>query len=213
MKIKQIESILKSSKTIIISKTDSCLWLSNGYAYYPIHNIPKLTKENIFTMFDIPEDKRNKFYCDERGLPDDLNFDDYDISEEMLTQSKMSIDTPHGSFVPLITNRDILFTKKEYLKPFRDMEQVELYLRQTHSGHGYIAVKNGMILVGVIIPYKLADENFLKSLYTIYELSFDEYRRRTAQEKNETDYQYSLDEREDIENDIQSEYIETAMAE
>ena len=52
MKLKQIEAILKSEKTIIVSETSSCQWLGNGEVFYPVYNLPKLTKENIFTMFE-----------------------------------------------------------------------------------------------------------------------------------------------------------------
>lgn len=58
MKIKQIEAILKASKTIAVIETPSCQWLSNGFAAYPIYNLPELTEENIFAMFDIPKDKQ-----------------------------------------------------------------------------------------------------------------------------------------------------------
>ena len=53
MKLKQIEAILKAEKTIIVSETPSCQWLGNGAAFYPVYNLPKLTQDNIFTMFDI----------------------------------------------------------------------------------------------------------------------------------------------------------------
>lgn len=55
MKLKQIEAILKAEKTIIVSETSACQWLGNGSAFYPVYNLPKLTKDNIFTMFDITE--------------------------------------------------------------------------------------------------------------------------------------------------------------
>ena len=47
MKIKQIESILKAEKTIIVAETAACQWLGNSSAFYPIYNLPKLTKEEI----------------------------------------------------------------------------------------------------------------------------------------------------------------------
>ena len=92
MKIKQIESILKAEKTIIVVETSACQWLGNGAAFYPVHNLPKLTKENIFTIFDIPEEKRDKFYFEERELPNWLNFEDTDKSEQMLDRGSNGIN-------------------------------------------------------------------------------------------------------------------------
>ena len=62
MKLKKIEQILKRNKTIILYHgPDDIQFLSDGAALYPMFNLPELTKESIFTMFDIPEEKASKF--------------------------------------------------------------------------------------------------------------------------------------------------------
>ena len=61
MKIKAIEAIIKANKTIVIIKEDGCQWLGNGSALYPLYDFPKMNQQNIFAMFDIPEDKREKY--------------------------------------------------------------------------------------------------------------------------------------------------------
>lgn len=62
MKSKKIEQILKRNKTIILYHgPDDIQFLSDGTALYSMFNLPKLTKESIFTMFDIPEKKASKF--------------------------------------------------------------------------------------------------------------------------------------------------------
>lgn len=196
MKIKQIEAILKSTKTIIVTTADDCQWLSNGEAYYPVYNFPKLTKENVFTMFDIPEDKHNKFYYDERSLPNDFNFNDYDSSEIMLEREAFSIAGAGYSVLPLKTKSEIIFANERYLKPFSDMEQIELYLRKNNTDVPYIAVKNGMLLVGIIMPSDIISERFLKNLESLYEMTFDAYRKKKEHKERSEHYQYSLNEEE-----------------
>ena len=70
MKIKRVESILKARKTIITYHTaDKCQWIGDGSAFYPIYNLPPLTEENIFVMFDIAESKRDKFFSRSVNCP------------------------------------------------------------------------------------------------------------------------------------------------
>lgn len=165
MKIKQIEAILKAEKTIIVSETPSCQWLGNGSAFYPVYNLPKLTRENIFTMFDIPEDKRDKFYFEERELPSFINFEDDDDTERMIDRGTMALCAHGRTLEPLDTSQGVTFINTRYLKPFADVDAgYELYERVDKLGRPYIAVKTGFVLLGVISPYDLVNEEFIKTL-------------------------------------------------
>lgn len=94
MKLKKIEQILKRNKTIILYHgPDDIQFLSDGAALYPMFNLPELTKESIFTMFDIPEEKASKFLFEIRALSQslDVNVKDIDPTENLLERSKISI--------------------------------------------------------------------------------------------------------------------------
>lgn len=172
MKLKQIEAILKAEKTIIVSETPACQWLGNGAAFYPVYNLPKLTQDNIFTMFDIAEDKRDKFYFEERELPSFINFEDGDESEEMLDRGSIAFYAQGRTLEPLKTSQGIAFINTRYLKPFTDSQAgYELYERTDKLGRPYIVVKSGFVLLGVISPYDLVNENFVQTLEEILNLS------------------------------------------
>lgn len=172
MKLKQIEAILKAEKTIIVSETLSCQWLGNGAAFYPVYNLPKLTQDNIFTMFDIAEDKRDKFYFEERELPSFINFEDGDESEEMLDRGSIAFYAQGRTLEPLKTSQGIAFINTRYLKPFTDSQAgYELYERTDKLGRPYIVVKSGFVLLGVISPYDLVNEGFVQTLEEILNLS------------------------------------------
>ena len=172
MKLKQIEAILKAEKTIIVSETPSCQWLGNGAAFYPVYNLPKLTQDNIFTMFDIAEDKRDKFYFEERELPSFINFEDGDESEEMLDRGSIAFYAQGRTLEPLKTSQGIAFINTRYLKPFTDSQAgYELYERTDKLGRPYIVVKSGFVLLGVISPYDLVSESFVQTLEEILNLS------------------------------------------
>lgn len=173
MKIKQIESILKSKKTIIILNTPSCQWLGDGSAFYPVYNLPKLTQENIFTIFDVPEDKRDKFSFQELDAPTHINLDDDDENEQMLDRSKF-VDICAGGrrLEALVTSDGISFIDTRYLKPFADIDDgCELYERIDKSGKPYIAAKTGFVIVGIIKPYDLINDKFINILESMLTLS------------------------------------------
>ena len=172
MKLKQIEAILKAEKTIIVSETPACQWLGNGAAFYPVYNLPKLTQNNIFTMFDVAEDKRDKFYFEERVLPSYLNFEDNDEHEQILDRGAIAFYAHGRTLEPLKTSQGIAFINARYLKPFADSAAgYELYERTYKLGRPYIAVKSGFMLLGVISPYDLVNESFIDTLETILNLS------------------------------------------
>ena len=172
MKIKQIESILKQDKAIIVAETPSCQWLGNGDALYPVYNLPKLTKENIFTLFDIAEDKREKFYFKELELPIPLNLEDNDDTEVLIERDTMSIIARGRVLEPLKTSQGMAFINQRYLKPFANEENgYELYERTNNHGRTYIAVKGGFMLLGIIGTYDLVDDNFISTIKSWLELS------------------------------------------
>lgn len=172
MKIKQIEAILKKEKTIIVAETPYCQWFGNGSAFYPIYGLPKLTKENVFTLFDIVKDKRSEFRFEERPLPAYLNFENGDSSEQMLERSQITFIAEGRALEPLKTSKGIAFINSIYLKPFsNEPNGYELYERTDGNGCIYIAVKAGFILLGVIALYDLIGDKFIQTLETILELS------------------------------------------
>lgn len=172
MKIKAVEAICKAQKTIILMESGGRQWISNGSALFPLYNLPHLSQENIFTMFDIPEDKRDKYYFEQRdGLPSGLCFDDTVESEQPITRGMISI-VLHGRILePLQTSVGILYINQRYLAPFDDAKNgIELYERADANGRIYIVVKDGMLLCGVILPVFLQGED-LKVLKKLAELS------------------------------------------
>ena len=198
MKIKQIESILKAEKTIIVVETSACQWLGNGAAFYPVHNLPKLTKENIFTIFDIPEEKRDKFYFEERELPSWLNFEDTDKSEQMLDRGSIGICAQGRTLEPLKTSLGITFINERYLKPFADADGgYELYERIDALGRVYIAVKSGFLLLGIISMYDLINEKFVNTLQSLLDLSRVALSNKAHQAIIENSRQLTLDDEED----------------
>lgn len=158
MKIKQIEQILKSRKTIIAVQTSDGQWIGNGFAFYPIHNMPDLTKENFFAMFDIHDDQKEKWrYAEMQQLP--LK-EDY-VKEVPLDKSRLSVRWLGENYEILISQAGLIFINSKYLAPFADLKgKYELY-RRIGGEREVIAVKAGLILIGLICPW-IPNDEFIK---------------------------------------------------
>lgn len=172
MKLNAIGSILKARKTIHIREGAACQWLGDGIALYAMYNLPWLNLDNVFTLFDITEDNRGKFYLTEQELPEIYNFNDDDSTEELIGErSLFTIGFNGRNLIPLKTSRGVLYVDKKYLKPFADLpDGFELFARTTESGAVYIVVKSGLFILGIIMPYYF-NMDCVSKLKTLVELS------------------------------------------
>ncbi len=173
MKIKAIEQILKASKTIIYFNRGSCQWIGDGSAFYPLNDLPHLTNGEFFAIFDIPEDKRSKFYFSEMPLPESINISDYDKTERILERGELAFVKDGQVFEPLPSPCcGITFINQRYLKPFANEENgFQLAERISANGKPYIVVKDGLFVIGVINPFDLVNENFVDTLQKLTALS------------------------------------------
>lgn len=153
MKIKKVEALRKSDRRIILYEGDGVQWIGNGCAAYPLHNMPVLDENNVFTLFDIAEKDREKYLLRSEELPDALDFNDSSDTEIMLDRISIDLYINGCDVAPYVGSSGIIFVETRYLAPFIKQEGgFELYERFTKIGKPYIAVKSGLFLIGVIMP-------------------------------------------------------------
>lgn len=198
MKLSAIQQICKGAKRIELwSDSESrTQWISDGGAFYPLYNLPNLEAENVFALFDIPEKKQDKIYYERKDrLPQALCFQDYLEGEVALDFGTISIYKRGRVLRPLKISLGAIYINEKYLKPFTDSENgVQLYERRTAGGVPYVAVKEGILLVGIILPYDIVTKEFVEELKMIYELS-------AVASENKTLRRFGADEVEQIEID------------
>lgn len=153
MKILKIGALCKANKRFTIYNVGrGAQWLSDGYGCYPLGDLPELFEEEIAVIFDVPEDKRDKFYFEVKvGLPDGISSSDSVEGECELSPVPLGIVWCDEVLLPYKSDRGILLVQKKYLSPFEEV--MTLYERRTKSGEPYIAAKRGMIVNGIITPY------------------------------------------------------------
>lgn len=175
MKISAIQQICKGAKRIELcsAPSSSVQWISDGGAFYPLYNLPEMREENVFALFDIPEKKQDKIRFEYKNqLPAAICFGDTAEAENVLELGYISICARGRALRPLKTSHGMIYINEKYLKPFADAENgVQLYERYTPDGEVYIAVKEGFLLTGIILPYDIVTEDFVEALKVIYEFS------------------------------------------
>jgi hypothetical protein len=144
-------------------------WLGNGGAVYPLHGLPYMQENNLFTLFDITDKQQDKICFRHEHLPTTaINFEDVDPKESILDREKLTIGHAGRILRPLQTRRGLVFIDTAALQPLADLaDTLELYERETEAGGTYIAAKSGFMLVGVIMPYNIIEKGFVEQVESL----------------------------------------------
>lgn len=186
MKVKKIIDICKKSKSLALYNLadEDLQYISNGCALYPLWNLPHFNFDSICNTFDISEKKRERIsFRSFTELPANICIDDIKAGKTMCEKyPDMSI----GNYMPIKTELGLKFIDKQYLTPFDDMENTELYLRISATDKSeYFAVKQGFMLYGIIFPANVVSEQFVADLGEIYGQAKAILLQRQSEKNNE----------------------------
>ena len=166
MIIKKIIDICKAANTLYVYEDGKGVqWLSDGSAIYPLHGIPRFEDaDEICRTFDISEKKKDKMCFRWNGtMPSGLDFSDYSQKEEICNRAP--VDLRDGT-IPFFGAEKMLFMQAKYIGPIMDAEEgmLEVYERRNEAGKNYFAVKSGLMLKAIIMPYNALDEMTVKNI-------------------------------------------------
>lgn len=158
MKFKAIEKICKEKKRAAIFDGEE-QWLGDGVAAYVLRGAPLLDKRNILTMFDVPEAKWDDWHITMTNPPESLCFDDTDPGEQEVRYYDLGISYGGKELRLFDTPDGVAAIDEKYIAPMRDhAAYLHFYLRTGRMGLRYFAVKDGLLLVAVIMPCDIASE-------------------------------------------------------
>lgn len=166
MKINRIASLVKASKTIITTSHNKTLWVSDGWVgWYPLFEMPdNLGEESIFALFDIAEDARGKYQFTIGAFPEGFAVKDDCPGEVQIQERCVSIYLSGKRMQCFFGSLGLEMISVDALKPFSDLENVSFFERLTPAGMPYIAVKAGLILVGLLTPMLINREETVDEL-------------------------------------------------
>lgn len=170
-------NLFKNGRYIMIldNKKNGEQWISNGAAIYNIGN----TEFDAVNIKPILPNAKGEWQVESNYTYtySELEFEDIANYEEPCDRLLETEITHQGeTYIPFILpNREVMFINKKYLKPFviETSGVSAFYVRTSQIGGNYLAVKDGMILKGIILPVKLVekdrDTHFYRNLETLYE--------------------------------------------
>ncbi len=180
MKFSKMIGLCKKAKRVFVYEEYSgetvMQYIGDGNAAYPIFDMPRLDKNGIFAVMDVPEKNKSDYYYICTPIPEDISFEDIsfkdsDKTETLVKPLPISIGFAGQLMKPLQTQSGIMFIDERYLKPLSDVYDVlELYERTSDSGKRYIVAKAGFLLQTVIMPISVtAGSPFADELISVAE--------------------------------------------
>lgn len=171
MKIKKVAQICAGQKTIYVHNQE-CKgdlvrqWVGDGVAMYPLDGLPYMDDEALLALFDVSPDKRDSWTVRDVGLGSLVSLDDIDPDEVDVLPYDLTVNTGR-TLMPFDGGaRGTLWIQQRYLAPTDDIDIVRYCARPTTGGGRVIAVKSGLVLMGIILPVsmRVAESSLGRSL-------------------------------------------------
>ena len=183
MKIKKVVDICRREGVARIHEDKGTQWLSCGFACYPLYEVPTLSEDEFFTIFDFTEKQREVTLFERLPFPAHLSTSDFLPSDQLCEKLSPNIPFSTKLLIPFSTASGIKFLDSEYLAPFAgEINNIEVYERISKNGENYFVVKIGMCLRAIIMPFNAVNESFVDNIAKIYSLCKNALYKKAADE-------------------------------
>ena len=167
MNIAKIASLCKQRKRISLydeGEGSRDQWISAGLGYYRLTGMPYVEPASCFTLFDIPEDKQEKFFTEHESLPLDVGFEEYCRFDSEIYPADLHIKWKGTGYVPFATGAGMQFVQDSCFTPLGDIKEPRFFLRKAAGKSNYIAVKDGLFLCALLKPAEIIDFPLISAL-------------------------------------------------
>lgn len=159
MKIKAVGTICNTARCICCFEEKETQWIGDGIAEYSLHGVPILKDSELLRILDVTDRDAEKFNIQHSSkVTDRFDLSDSITDEDILTESDIVLSINGEQILPLKGTAGVLFIKAKYLKPYQGSD-VRLFERTDRCGFPYIAIKEGLLMSGLVIPYQISDED------------------------------------------------------
>lgn len=194
MKMSKLSKTVKRAGSCYIVHGDGEMWMGTGYGLYRASAAPMIHgSEQAGMILSLPEIGDGKISYHEGRIDDTCTYMGLDLRDAAPEQIAKPFQVPavvKGKLVSCLRTSGsgrLVFYDPALLAPIEDdirrSEYREYTVRETENGAAYIAVKNGMEVLGVILPVRILDEEYLRTLQSFWEMCRDQYaedRKRAA---------------------------------
>lgn len=130
-------------------------WISNGFAAWLVTGLPYLVPDNIRTLFNLSQTQADEMRIESSGPPVGISFSDFTDYEVRAEERDILIGINKRALLPLWDGRETLLIDGTALEPL-SAKREELSFYKRGSDTPYIAVKAGLLLVGIAMPHNLS---------------------------------------------------------
>lgn len=194
MKVGKIIKLCKERRQVQTTKYNGTQWLGNGSGLYPLYRAPVFGKDELCYAYDIGEKQSSEMMY--RELPEFKGFclDDYDEAETEAERLPITITRMGYVLAPYKTEEGLYFIDIKYLAPFDDEDEVSLYKRNREDGGVYFVAKAGFIIMGIIMPVDIINEEFLKDIKELCDMCDMSFKNKKTERVGKACQQYLLEE-------------------
>lgn len=171
------------------------VWLSNGEAIYRADGLPAFYGEDqARAILSLDEKQMDKVTLLEMDFDDNLNVHGMNLTDtaggERLTEDRRMMAADRGRLYAALTATDgeLVFYDPYLLLPLSDLmkdDYLNMAIRVSANGQKYIAVKQGFILVAVLLPARILTEQYLADLADFQAVCTEQYLRERGKQQNE----------------------------
>lgn len=159
MRLKQIAALCKESGRILLYDRETSddhidQWIGDGSSCYPIFGLPYMEMDHIVNIFDLSEKKQEKIILRHEHVPQTMNFNDTDPNEIRVEPGPFTVNYAGRTIMAVSTPSGLAYIQHKYVWPLaQDYDGVDIFRRTSTGGGEYFAIKAGLMLVGIAMPY------------------------------------------------------------
>lgn len=204
MKLSKYVGLVKKESCCVIHHIEDGTWLGTRAGIYKAEGLPDMSgKEQVRTVLDIDKSKMEKIYLREEYHDKISNVFGLDLRDNIENEQNakkiqvMAVKDGHYMSCLQCDDGELVFYDEGYLAPLADVmkesEYMQMLVRVKADGTRYIAVKDGFVIVAVILPLAVLSEDYLESLHDFLIMCSEQYDREKARgQHKEKDGQLSM---------------------
>ena len=128
-------------------------WITNGFAAWPLCGLPQLDEAHLPVVFDLTDKQVENMIFRHDNAPETIDFADAIAGEALASAAPVRIRWGDGVLQPVTAGGRTWMLDTDYLAPVTaEYDDFDYYLRHTPDGRPYFALKNGLLIVGIVMP-------------------------------------------------------------
>ena len=176
MILKKIISLCTKTERVCTLQQGKVQWLGNAQAFYALSDeIPWLSESMFCAAFDIKSKKAEKIaFSFGEPIPEGYDFTDNPEDEVLVERiNGIGIQWQGRTLIPFKASDGIAYLDKAHFAPLADLDGDLIYVFERRSKDGvlFFAVKFGMAVVAILLPYNNINKDFADELDVVAELT------------------------------------------